>query len=70
MTTAASYSADMFKGMYSYLEADTCDGPKVMQCNISKSINNKEDLTAYFKSVDTCLFDHRCLSYHSILIYK
>ena len=60
----------MFTGMYKYLDADNCMGPEVMQCEIHSSIKNEEDLSAYFRSVDTCLFNNRCLSYHSILIYK
>lgn len=64
------HSDEEFKGLYTYLDGDTCDGPQVMQCKISKSLASEEDLATYFKSVDSCLFNNRCLSYHSILIYK
>jgi len=70
LATTDTYTEEEFSGLFTYLDASTCDGPKLLQCEVGVTVTDDTGVEAYLDAVDLCLYHSRCLSYHSILIYK
>jgi hypothetical protein len=71
MATTDTYTADDFSGLFKYLDIPSCDGPALLNCEVDVTVTeNDAQVEAYLGAVDLCLYRSKCLSYHSILIYK
>ena len=60
-----TYTHDDFNGLYTYLRAETCDGPTILKCEAGYT--DSTPVNEYLVNIDTCLYDNSCLSYHQIL---
>ena len=61
------YTDADFEGLFEYLEEDTCNGPKLVTCEIGDMDN--VPVEEYLLNIDNCLNENKCLSHHQILFY-